>query len=148
MKKYGVLAFILVLALVTGIAAWFHLTTREEVASGTLQITDHGQEKTVKLSDLDYTQVSGVRVNGKGESIPVEGQGISLKDLLQGQLVTAYTKVTVVADDSYRAELTAEEVDAQGKAYLLLQEDTLRLVVFGDENSKRSITHVVQIIVE
>lgn len=148
MKKYGVLVFILVLALVTGIAAWLHLTTREEVAAGTLQITVHGQVKTVKLSELDYEQVSGVRVNGKGESIPVEGQGISLKELLRGEQVDSYAKVTVVADDSYHAELTAAEVAEDGKAYLLLQEDTLRLVVFGDENSKRSITHVVQIIVE
>lgn len=148
MKKYRVLVFILVLALVTGIAAWLHLTTREEVASGSLQITVHGQVKTVKLSELAYEQVSGVRVNGKGESIPVEGQGISLKELLREEQVGSYSKVTVVADDSYHAELTAVEVAEDGKAYLLLQEDTLRLVVFGDENSKRSITHVVQIIVE
>lgn len=148
MKKYGVLIFILVLALVTGIAAWFHLTTREEVASGTLQITVNGEEITVNLSQLDYEPVSGIRVNGKGESIPVDGQGISLKNLLLGQQIASYAKVAVVADDSYSAELTAEEVEADGKAYLLLEEDALRLVVFGDENSKRSITQVVQIIVE
>lgn len=148
MKKYRVLVFILVLALVTGIAAWLHLTTREEVALGTVQITANGQVKNVKLSELDYEQVSGVRMNGKGESIPVEGPGISLKELLQGQQVAFYTKVTVVADDSYSAELAAEEVAEDGKAYLLMEENSLRLIVFGDENSKRSITHVVQIIVE
>lgn len=148
MKKYKVPAFILVLVLITGIAAWFHLSTREEVAQGTLQVTVDGQAHTVELDDLDYEQVSGVRVNGKGESIPVEGPGILLKDLLAEAQVTSYSKVTVVADDAYSAELTAEEVDADGKAYLLLQEEELRLVVFGDENSKRSITHVVQIIVE
>lgn len=148
MKKYGVLIFILVLALVTGIVAWFHLTTREEVASGTVQITVNDEEITVNLSQLAYEPVSGVRVNGKGETIAVEGQGISLKNLLLGQQITSYTKVTVVADDAYSAELTAEEAEADGKAYLLLEEDTLRLVVFGDENSKRSITQVVQIIVE
>lgn len=148
MKKYRVLVFILVLALVTGIAAWLHLTTREEVEPGMVQITANGQVKTVKLSEQDYEQVSGVRVNGKGESIPVEGPGISLKELLQEQQVAFYTKVTVVADDSYSAELAAEEVAEDGKAYLLMEENSLRLIVFGDENSKRSITHVVQIIVE
>lgn len=147
MKKYGILAFILVLALLTGAAAWFHLTTREDVAAGTVQITVCGETRTVKLSELEYEQVSGVRVNGKGESIPVEGPGIALRDLLGAQL-PAFTKVSVVADDSYRAELTADEVAEEGKAYLLLQDDTLRLVVFGDENSKRSITNVVQIIAE
>lgn len=148
MKKYGVFAFILVLVLATGIAAWFHLTTREEVAAGMLLITVGGEKKTVKLSELQYTQVSGVRVNGKGESFPVEGEGILLKDLLQAQQISSWGKVTVIADDSYSAELTAEEVAQEGKAYLLLEEDTLRLVVFGDENSKRSITQVVQIVVE
>lgn len=148
MKKHRVLAFILVLVLVTGIAAWLHLTTREEVPQGTLQIMVNGEARTVKLSDLGYEQVSGVRVNGKGESIPVEGQGILLKDLLSGEQVGPFQKVTIVADDSYSAELTAEEVAAEDKAYLLLEEDSLRLVVFGDENSKRSITNVVQIIVE
>lgn len=148
MKKHGVLIFVLVLALLTGVAAWCHLAGREQVAAGTVQITVAGQTKTVQLSGLEYVTVSGVRVNGKGESIPVEGMGIPLKALLETEQVDSFAKITVVADDSYRAELTAEEVAEDGKAYLLLQEDTLRLVVFGDENSKRSITHVVQIVVE
>lgn len=148
MKKYGVPVFIVALVLVTGVVAWLHLTTREEVAPGTVQLTVNAQAETVNLSDLTYEQVSGVRVNGKGESIPVEGLGIALKELLKEKQVTSYTKVVVVADDSYSAELTAEEVETDGKAYLLLEEDSLRLVVFGDENSKRSITNVVQIVVE
>lgn len=148
MKKYRVLIFILALVLITGAVAWVHLTTRENVEPGTLQLVVSGQTKTVKLDDLQYEPVSGVRVNGKGESIPVEGMGILLKDLLQNEQVGSYTKVTVVADDAYSAELTAEEVAEDGKAYLLLEEETLRLIVFGDQNSKRSITNVVQILVE
>lgn len=148
MKAYKALAIILVLALLTGITAWFHLSSREEVAEGTVQITVEGRTRTVKLSDLNYEPVSGVRVNGKGESIPVEGEGISLKDLLENQKVVSCTKVTIISDDTYAAELMAEEIAEDGKAYLLLEEAYLRLVVFGDHNSKRSVSKVVQIIVE
>lgn len=148
MKKHGVLVCVIVLVIITGVAAWFHLSTREDVASGTLQMTVSGQEYTVELASLQYEQVSGVRVNGKGESIPVEGQGILLKNLLTEEQASACSKVKVIADDSYSAELTSEEIHEDGKAYLLLQDDKLRLIVFGDENSKRSISHVVQIVVE
>lgn len=148
MKTSKALLLILVLALLTGVAAWLHLSSREEVAEGTVQITVNGAAQTVKLSDLNYEPVSGVRVNGKGESIPVEGEGISVKDLLETQKVVSCTKVTVISDDSYSAELTAEEIAEDGKAYLLLDEAYLRLVVFGDRNSKRSVSKIVQIIVE
>lgn len=148
MKKYGITACICILVLITGITAWLHLSSREDIAPGTLLITVDGRSHTVALSDLNCGQVSGVRVNGKGESIPVDGLGIALKDLLSPSISGSFSKVTVVADDSYSATLTAEEVNEDSKAYLLLQEDGARLVVFGDENSKRSISGVVQIIVE
>lgn len=148
MKTYKAFVIILVLALLTGIAAYFHLSSREEAAEGTVQITVDGSAQTVKLCDLNYEWVSGVRVNGKGESIPVEGEGISVKDLLETQRVVSCARVTVISDDTYTAELKAEEIAEDGKAYLLLDEAYLRLVVFGDQNSKRSVSRVVQIIVE
>lgn len=148
MKTHKALLLILVLVMITGIAAWFHLTSREEVAAGTLQITVNGNTQTIELAALDYAPVSGVRVNGKGETISVEGRGILVKDLLASTKIASYSKVTVVSDDSYTAELTAEEVAEDGKAWLLLEQPYLRLVVFGDQNSKRSVSNVVQIIVE
>lgn len=148
MKANKALVIILVLAVFTGIAAWFHLSSREEVTAGTVQIIVDGDAQAVHLSDLNYQQVSGVRVNGKGESIPVEGEGISVKDLLEVRNITSCTKVTVVSDDAYSAQLTAQEIMEDGKAYLLLDEDYLRLMVFGDQNSKRSVSKVVQVIVE
>ena len=148
MKTHKALLLILVLVMITGIAAWFHLTSREEAAEGTLQITVSGNTQTIELAALDYAPVSGVRVNGKGETISVEGRGILVKDLLASTKIASCSKVTVVSDDSYRAELTAEEVAEDGKAWLLLEQPYLRLVVFGDQNSKRSVSNVVQIIVE
>lgn len=47
--------------------------------------------------------------------------------------------------------ITGTRVNGKGeeeKVYLLLQEEELRLVVFGDENSKRSVSNVKQIVVE
>ena len=148
MKTHKALLLILVLVMLTGIAAWFHLTSREEAAEGTLQITVSGNTQTIELAALDYAPVSGVRVNGKGETISVEGRGILVKDLLASTKIASCSKVTVVSDDSYTAELTAEEVAEDGKAWLLLEQPYLRLVVFGDQNSKRSVSNVVQIIVE
>lgn len=148
MKTSKAFALILVLVILTGIAAWFHLSTREEVTEGTVQVTVDGHAQTLKLSGLPYEPVSGVRVNGKGESISVEGDGISVKAFLETQNTASCSKVTVVSDDSYSAELTAEEIQQDGKAYLLLEDGYLRLVVFGDSNSKRSVSNVVQILVE
>lgn len=148
MKKHKASILFITLAILVGITAWLHLTSRQEVAGGTVLITADGQTNTVQLDKLHYEPVSGVRVNGKGESIPVEGEGISVKDLLESQNITSYSMVTVTSDDSYYAELTAEEVLEVGRAYLLLEDSTLRLVVFGDENSKRSVSNVVQIVVQ
>lgn len=148
MKKRRILVFILVLAILTGIAAWNHLSSREEVAEGTLQMSFGEQTYLVKLDDLDYEQITGERVNGKGEVRPVDGPGIALHELLAQEKIEGYTKVTVISGDSYSAELTAEEVVEDGKACLLLEEGSLRLIVFGDENSKRSVSDVAQIVIE
>ena len=51
----------------------------------------------------------------------------------------------MVSDDSYSAEVHADEAE---NAHFLLEEGTLRLIVFGDSNSKRSVSDVKQIIVE
>ena len=54
----------------------------------------------------------------------------------------------IFSDDSYSAQLTKEEIEEENRVYLLMDEDSLRLVVFGDKNSKRSVSNVVQIEVE
>lgn len=148
MKKHKVSILIIALAILVGITAWLHLSSRQEVAGGTVLLTADGHTNTLQLDKLHYEPVSGIRVNGKGESIPVEGDGISLKDLLESQKITSYSMVRIISDDSYSAELTAEEVQEAGRVYLLLEADTLRLVVFGDENSKRSVSNVAQIVVQ
>lgn len=149
MKKHRVKIFAVLIALLAVIAAVFYFGQREEIMEGSLKVT--AGTKTVMLdpSKFERTQVSGIRVNGKGEEIPVNGLGIAIKDVLVLAQVTDYTLIKVISDDAYSAEISAEEVADGTKAFLLFDdENELRLVVFGDTNSKRSVSDVVQIAVE
>jgi len=149
MKKNRLFILVMILITITAVAAMAHLGTREEIAKGQLKITAHGEGQTIDLNDLSYEFLKGIRVNGKGEEIPVEGYGIQMKNLLKNLKVETFKKVRVMADDSYIAEVSLEEVTEDNKVCLFLQEEGgIRLVVFGDENSKRSVSDVVQIIIE
>ena len=149
MKTNKVKIFAAVLVVMTVIAAVLHLNTRKAVAEGSLSLTVHGTEVLLDISKFDYQQVTGIRMNGKGEEIKVDAQGVSLKQVLSAAKVKEYETVTVVSDDSYTAEVSAEEVEDGTKAFLILgEEKELRLVVFGDTNSKRSVSNIVQVVVE
>ena len=54
----------------------------------------------------------------------------------------------MVSDDEYTATLQQEEVCEEGKAWLLVDEEDVRLVVFGDSDSKRKVKDVVRLVVE
>lgn len=149
MKSHKAIILAFILVVFTMIAAVFHFNTRQEVPENVIQIVTGEKTYTIDIEKLEYEQVIGVRINGKGEEIPVDEQGISVKRFLSLENIEVYSYISVVADDSYSAKLTAEEVSETGKAFLTVQEEGgLRLVVFGDENSKRSVSNVVQIIVE
>lgn len=125
-----------------------HLNSREEVPEHALQINAGDETYLVDIEKLEYEQVIGTRVNGKGEEIPIDGQGILLREILKQNNISEFHKVEILADDSYKVEVTEEEIQEDGKVYLLYEESSLRLVVFGDKNSKRSVSNVVQIMVE
>ena len=148
MKKSKVVFLILILVALTGVLAAVHLTTRDKVGENEVQLTYQDKTYSVEYKKLDLEQVTGTRVNGKGEEKKVEASGILLRKLLEEKNIEEYSQVTVVSDDSYSAKIAAEEIKEEEKAYLLLQEEELRLVVFGDENSKRSVSKVKQIVVE
>ena len=133
---------------IAAVAAVIHLTTRDEVTAGCVELVYNGKSHDAAISDLKKDDVSGIRVNGKGEEIEVNGKGISLADLLAMKKIEGFAKVTVVSDDSYSAEVTADEIAQGGKAYILVEDEEARLVVFGDTNSKRSVSNVKQIVVE
>ena len=149
MKKHKVKLFAVVLVILTVVAAILHLNTREVVAEGNLQLKAGETTMNLDISEFDYQQVTGVRMNGKGEKIPVDAPGISVKNVIAYAKVAEYETVTVIAGDSYSAEISAEEVEDGTKAFLIVDDEKkLRLVVFGDTNSKRSVSDVVQIVVE
>ena len=62
-----------------------------------------------------------------------------------------YKTVKVVSDDEYAAELTPEEAKDNTKTFFIIDENketkaqTLRLIVFGDENSKRQVKKAARI---
>lgn len=83
--------------------------------------------------------VSGTVVNGKGEEKQIDAQGIILSEVCGG----AFSRITVTASDEYSATVYPEDSE---NAYLILTDDgNLRLIVFGDENSKRDVKNVVRV---
>lgn len=149
MKSRKIIIFVAILFLLTAIAAVIHLNTREEIPENALKITVGDKEYFIDIEKLEYKHVEGTRVNGKGEEITVDGQGIRLQKVLENVDITEYSEVSVISDDSYSASLSSEEVADTEKAFLLRQEEKgLRLVVFGDENSKRSVSNIVHVIVK
>ena len=148
MKKSKVVFLILILVVLTGVLSVIHLTTRNKVGDYEVQLTYKDKTYSVEYKKLNLEQVTGTRVNGKGEEKKVEAPGILLREVLEEKDIEEYSQVTVVSDDSYSAQIAVEEIKEEEKAYLLLEEEELRLVVFGDENSKRSVSNVKQIVVE
>lgn len=142
MKNRKIYFIALVLIVLAAVFAVLHLSSREQVAENRVQLEADGKSYEISLSELALEPVSGVRVNGKGEEIPVEGQGIFLPKLLEQYPVNAYSTVTVTSDDSYSAQIAAEEAE---NACFVIEAEQLRLVVFGDSNSKRSVSNVKQI---
>ena len=148
MKTRKALIFVIGLLLLTTLAAGAHLLTREQVTEGTVQLIYGEKTCELEIDKLEYEQVTGTRLNGKGEEIPVDASGILLKTVLDKNEIKEYSKVVVVSNDSYQAQVTVEEIEEEKKVYLLHEEGELRLLVFGDTNSKRSVSNVVQIMVE
>ena len=149
MKISKVRIFVILLVSLTIIVAFIHWNTRESIAEGTLLLSIGDESIIIDISKFDYEQVTGIRMNGKGEELIVDALGISLKSILEKENIQNYKKVVVFSKDSYNAEILAEEVEKDSKVFLIVEEEKeLRLVVFGDTNSKRSVSNVVQIVVE
>lgn len=144
MKKIKpVCVVISVLVLLTAIAAAVHFATRTDVPEGTLRVEYGDKAMELDVSKLELVPVQGAVRNGRAEVLSVAGQGILLNRMLEQAGVGEYTAVTVTADDEYSAVVTAAEAAEPDRVYLLIEEDgSLRLVVFGDENSKRNVSNV------
>ncbi|QNM05418.1 hypothetical protein [Qiania dongpingensis] len=148
MKNKRVMFFILALLALVAILSAVHLNTRDTAVQGTVQVSYNEENFVLDYNKWQYKQVSGIRINGKGDEILVEGKGIELDEILKQLEIIHYRNVIVSSDDSYTAEVSAEEAGESGKVYLMYEKDAIRLIVFGDTDSKRSVSNVVRITVE
>ena len=134
-------AIVAALILVTVILAIIHLTARDNIPDGMVLFNNHGEISYIDPELLSLTDVTGSTVNGKGEEKQIEAKGVPLDTVTGTELDT----VTVTADDAYAAQVGVDELD---RAYLILDDGALRLIVFGDTNAKRDVKNIVEIDVE
>ena len=143
-----IMAAIAALIALTAVFAIIHSAARTEVPDGALLVSCGGEKKYVDLASLDTVSVRGSVVNGKGEKSDVNTQGVPLADVIEnaGFDPNGAVTVKVTADDEFSAELSGDELNEEGKAYLVGEDDgSMRLVVFGDSNAKRNVRNVVSV---
>ncbi len=150
MKKNSkiVIAVIAVLLALTAVLAIVHFSSREQIPEGALLVSCGGGNKYVDLNSLETVPVQGGIVNGKGEKIDIDTQGVPLADVIKGAGFdpNGAAAVRVTADDEFSAELSGDELNEADKAYLIREDDgSMRLVVFGDSNAKRNVRNVVSV---
>lgn len=151
MKKRNLL-IIIILLVITAVIAFFYLSGRKEAPKGCLAVVHDDKETLIDPFGGELTDVKGTTINGKGEEKEVSGSGITLLNALEMAKISTdnYTAVKVISSDEYAAELSAEEITAPGTAYLMKDTgddgaQSIRLIVFGDTNSKRQVKNVVRI---
>ena len=143
-----IMAAIAALIALTAVFSIIHSAARTEVPDGALLVSCGGEKKYVDLASLDTVSVRGSVVNGKGEKSDVNTQGVPLADVIEnaGFDPNGAVTVKVTADDEFSAELSGDELNEDGKAYLVSEEDgSMRLVVFGDSNAGRNVRNVVSV---
>ncbi len=143
-----IMAAIAALIALTAVLAVIHSAAQTEVPDGALLVSCGGEKKYVDLASLDTVSVQGSVVNGKGEKSDVNTQGVPLADVIEnaGFDPNGAVTVKVTADDEFSAELSGDELNEDGKAYLVGENDgSMRLVVFGDSNAKRNVRNVVSV---
>ena len=146
MKKRFTPIFIAALLVLTAIAAAWHLTARTPDTPGAIAVTFGENQTILHAGALTLTDLQGEIVNGKGETIFINAQGVSLPDLLAAAGAENASAAAAIASDAYSARLTAGEFD---RAYIILQDDgSFRLVVFSDPDSRRAVRNLTEVIAE
>ena len=141
-KKLWLIATLLI---ITSALVCIYLYNRDTTKPGELMIKSPSGTVTLTLSDVKLSHVTGEIKNKKGEVKSIDSEGFALADVPALAGVSDYQSISVYADDEYSASLTKDEVSAPDKAWLIKSDDALRLIVFGDDNSKRDVKNVVRI---
>jgi len=150
MKKNKLTIIIIAaLVLLTAVLAVVHLTTRQEEQEGAIQVVHEGKTTLVYIDDLKpVATVNGTVTNNAGEEKVISGQGILVSDVLKLAGVKPDSTVKVTSADEYTVSLMTEEIEEEGKAWLMIEEGSLRLIVFGDTGAKRNVKNVARLTVE
>ena len=141
-KRIGIAV---ILMLVTAALVLVYLRSRESVKPGDLLIKSAGGDVSVTFEDLNLSHVSGEITNKKGETKTVESEGIALSDIPALAGINDYSEISVYADDEYNAVLSKDEVTKPDKAWLIKNDDSIRLIVFDDPDAKRDVKNVVRV---
>ena len=149
-KTHLIITAVLVIA--TALIASFYLKGRHQAPEGSLAVIREDKETTIDPFAAPVADVIGTTVNGKGQEKDISEKGVKLSDVLSlaGLGKGDYSAVRVVSSDEYAAEISAEEVDSGEVAFLIRDQaddgsTAIRLIVFGDSNSKRQVKNVVRI---
>ena len=142
------IAIISILLAVTAILSVFYLRSRDNVKPGSILIQSGNTSLTVQLSDMELKHVNGTITNKKGETKDIDSEGVLLTDIPSLVPTDDYSGITVISDDEYKAELDREELSGSVEAWLIQNDGSIRLVVFGDKDSKRDVKNVVKIVIE
>lgn len=134
-----ILSITVIMVLVTAALTYMHLCNRQVTADNSLTISAGGMDHTVDIDSVNLTDFSTDIVNGKGDTKHISGKGIKLAELIG---TSEFEEVSVIADDSYYATVTAGEID---NAWIVIEEGKARLIVENDKNSKRDVKNVVRI---
>lgn len=130
---------ILCLALITTLVSATYLKGRKHTPENQIAVSVNAEDKFVSLSDFKLSKVSEDIKNKKGETKHIEGDGVLVRDIIGS---VSFTEITVISDDEFRATLTSDDME---NAWILSQEETARLIVKGDKDSKRDVKNVVRI---
>ncbi|WP_026658760.1 hypothetical protein [Butyrivibrio sp. AC2005] len=151
MKKKSIV-IVIILLVITCIASFFYLRSRNDAPKGNLAIINGDKTVLIDAFSGSLVSVKGVTINAKGQEKDVDETGISLKDAISksGLDNTGFTRARVVSSDEFAAEISFDEINEDGKAYLAKQQEddgstSARLYVFGDSDSKRQVKNVVRI---
>ena len=146
MKK-RIIIIISVLLAITAVITGIYMISRDKVAPGSILIISDNGKTTVRMEDLTLTPVKGSITNKKGETKEIDAEGYRLTDIPVLTGITGYADITVYADDEYSATVSAEDMSDPDKAWLIKSDESIRLIVFGDSDSKRDVKNVVRIVI-
>ncbi len=136
----------LIMIIILGIA---YSTNRANIAPVSVIVRSRTKSATISRDTIHLDRVEGVLINGKGEEQPISARGTPLREILEEVGIEAKVMAKVIVSDEYSAAVSAVDIAAEDKVYIILGENgRLRMIVFGDPDSKRDVNDIERIEVE